>query len=192
MAGAVGVFDERLIGTRIAFLGDHRVYHYGGSSVIKFSQFDWCRTAEDLLGFYCDEVSALEVIFAEFYLATEVVSDRVGKRVGLVQPFVVGAPLTQRHLRDGSISSQLEELFFRLQRASTDGEYIDLVGGGRNLFSALLGNVLVTEDDRLVIIDASILRTSDFAPWCRPFVSMVILLGNKIQTRRFTRAGLLG
>jgi len=180
-------YDEQLIGKRIACLGDHRVFRYGDAAVIKFSQFDWCRRTTDRLGFYRHEVTFLRTVFGDYFAPTSVVHDGTGRRVGLVQPFIDGEPLGSDHLADERIRSQLQEIVARANPYRSPDQYLDLIGGGPQFFSAWFGNIFVTPDQHLVIIDASVLRAEDFAWWCRLPVSALIVLGNHLFTRRIKK-----
>lgn len=182
-----GVYQPEKVGALLSCLGDHRVYRYDTNWVIKFSQFDRCRTTPDLEQFYRTEVTALTEIFGEYYLQPTVVTDPERTRVAVIQPFVVGEPLRNTHFTRADIFRQFQDIEYCWRKSQQAGEYIDLVGGGRHFFLAAFGNIFVTSDGKLLIIDSSILRPKDFSVFVRFGVWFVIFCGNHIQKQRIKK-----
>jgi hypothetical protein len=180
-------YNQQEIGACIARLGDHRVYRYGEDEVIKFSQFDWCRTADDLVAYYQSEISVLMEAFGAYMVPTQVVVSANRKRVALLQPLIEGTPLRKTDLHDAAVARQLQVVVTALHATQKDGEYIDLVGGGKNFFAAALGNIFITSDGCLQIIDVTVLRTKDFWVLVRPVVWLIICFGRAIQKQRIER-----
>lgn len=184
MEPEVLTLEPSLIGPRLAWLGDHVVYRYGDAHVVKFSHFDWCRNAPNLVSFYSIEIAILKQAFGSAYLETKVGYCSKRNQVALVQPFIVGSPLTRTHVQNPEVGRQVRSILSTLESTQRSGEYLDFVGGGANFFRASLGNVVVTPTNQVVILDATILRTSDFHWWCRSIVWCVIHSGRVIQQMR--------
>ena len=166
-------YDKNKVGKKIAWKGDHFVYEYGTDKVIKFSKFDFLLRVSRAKEIVPQEYALCKEFFGEYLLDTEIAISPDQKRIALIQPKISGHCLTTDDLQDANIKRQFLEIVRRHTAMMENGHpEIDLVGHeGLFAFSRrCLGNILVTNERKLVIYDATLLNTGRFAPFIRPFM----------------------
>lgn len=150
-------YDEKKIGKKIARGFDRIVYMYGDNEVIKFS------TLTSVLGekMHRKMVRDYEIckkIFGNYILETIDVTDKEGSHVE-IQKYVLGVPFSSTHLKNPELYTQLKEIYhFNNTLIEKGYPQVDLIGHG-SLRHFCLSNVLVSEDAKLVIIDATLIES---------------------------------
>ena len=166
-------YDETKIGKPISRAADHTVYHYASDRVIKFSRLEYIlgRRAK---GRVEQDLEICRKFFGHYLLETTILRSPDGKRTALVQPFIAGEYLEKKHLSDSELARQFYDIIERLNKLTTVGYGpLDLIGQGGAIFPCL-SNIFVVNDNRLRIIDTTILDPRDLGFWTvilKPIVS---------------------
>lgn len=148
-------YDRSKIGKCISWIGDHMVYEYGDSSVIKFSKSDF------LLGSIkksADDYAICSSYFGKYILETKIVASPNGRYHASIQPKIAGTYLCPSHMADSAIRDQVREILAAYDRMIQDGKgEMDLIGYG-GVFKNCFSNILIPDDHALTVIDASIME----------------------------------
>ena len=179
------IYDSAKIGKRIAWGRSHAVYRYGIDEVIKIPRLErWLGTRlEDRLQ---RDISTCREFFGEYFLDTRLVISPDGKTIAAMQPAVTGHYLGKADLADSNIKRQFDDFVARYESMIRAGHApVDLIGQG-GVLRRRLSNVLVTEDKRLKLFDASLLDTKDIE-WGIPLVRLIIwlVLKRQVSTIRY-------
>lgn len=151
----------------IAWGTDHFVYDYGPDQVIKFSIFDFL-LGKDAPSKLQREYAVGKKFFGQYLLDSPIVFSANGRRIAVIQKKITGRYLTKSDLDRPAIKKQFEEIARGFYTMMQEGyKAIDLVGRG-GVFSPVLSNILVTKNDKLVIIDTTLLDPSYLFFWKIP------------------------
>jgi len=168
-------YDKSKVGRLIAWRGDHFVYNYDQDKVIKFSKFEF------LLGKKYTEKTTQDYnickqFFGKYVLDTEIIVLPQNQRSIKIQPKITGHHLTKEDLKDLSIARQFDEIMasYRLLTQAGNAE-IDLIGQ-EGFFKRSMGNIFITPNRQLFIIDAMLFDIQGFAIF-RPFFSLIFMIG---------------
>lgn len=146
-------YNPSLIGAAISKCSDQFVYHYGEGKVIKFSRLVLLFGSRAQKR-YNQDYDLCRKYFGDYVLETKEVFS--GKKIGRLQIFIEGVPLEYFHLKDSKIKKQFNDILRQQDRLKEEsGSPLDLIGV-KGAFRGQLGNILVTTDNRLVIIDTSL------------------------------------
>ena len=135
------------------------------------------------------DISVCREFFGEYFLDIRFVGSPDGNTVAAIQPAVAGHYLAKSDLANPNIKRQFDDFMERYAAMLRAGYApVDLIGQG-GVFRRCLSNVLVTEDKRLKLFDASILDTMDIN-WGASSVRLIIFLVLKRQasTLRFLQS----
>jgi hypothetical protein len=157
MGKNLAFYDQDKIGKLISWAGDHRVYEYGNDQVIKFSlierlmgQYGWAKVERDC--------TICKKFFGKFILETEFVMSRNGKQTAAIQAKIIGQFLVKKDLDNKIIASQFREIIDGYDLLVKAGNAkIDFIGRG-GVFKRCMSNIFVTPENRLVIIDATLIE----------------------------------
>ena len=170
------VYEEALIGRRLAWGSEHTVHDYGDTEVIKFS------IIEKFLGAKGAEKTAYDLdiskrFFGEFFLETRLAVSPDGRRTVVIQKKVRGRDLVKNDLRDPVLRDQFNEIVRRDRSMISEGyAVVDLIGQA-GFFTRKICNIWVI-DDTLRVIDSSLveLRGVPILSALSPLVSKLWLL----------------
>ncbi|MBI3572142.1 hypothetical protein HY091_01235 [Candidatus Kaiserbacteria bacterium] len=158
------VFDKEKIGKCIAWGGEHLVYDYGDTQVIKFSLFDL------LIGLRLARIKTMHDLticrefFSDYMLSTTLVSSSDGRRLAKLQPKITGRAIKKSDLQDKRIAQQFKEIIRAHQALVAQGYYgVDLIGG-RGVLLARPTNIFLTVTGKLYLIDTLLLSVPEL-PW---------------------------
>jgi hypothetical protein len=184
----VETYDPAKVGKRIAWGRSHAVYQYGDDEVLKVPRLErWLGARlEDRLE---RDISICREFFGEYFLDTRLVGSPDGKTIAAIQPAIAGHYLRKSDVADFDIKRRLDDFIGRYESMIKAGHApVDLIGQG-GVFRRCLSNVLVLEDKRLKLFDASILDTKDIE-WGASTVRLIVFLVLKRQasTLRFLRS----
>ena len=179
-------YDSALVGKRIASGGDRRVYRYGTNQVIKFSSLAFLigRKLHDKL------VRDYEIChrhFPEFVLETIDATPPSARAHIEIQPYIAGVPLRKEHLVDTDTRKQFLQIHASLERMLAAGyPPIDLLGSG-GVLAPCLSNIIVDENLRLRIIDATLFEGKSLGPIGTVFDALIplALARQRSLVRRF-------
>jgi hypothetical protein len=149
-------YDKKLVGKKIATGGDRKVYVYDTDKVIKFSSLSF------LFGKTMQQKLERDYHLAKKYLNDFVVETVVvpsGQREHIeIQPYIRGEYFSDVHAKREDVKLQLRAIHTAIEKMNIDGyATLDLIGTG-GLFRNQFSNILVDENNRLKIIDATLLE----------------------------------
>lgn len=149
------IYDKKKIGKCLSWGSDHTVYEYGEGHVIKFS------TSDFLLGSRkktMDDYATCVSFFGPYILKTDFFVSPRGVFFASVQPEIEGRYLRATDLKRSVILEQYRELIGAYENMKrSHGSEIDFVGSG-GILHTCLSNIFVTQDEKLVVIDSSLLE----------------------------------
>lgn len=150
-------YDKTKIRKLISWGGEHFVYNYGTDQVIKFSSLYF------LLGLRKAKLKATEdykicqEFFGQYILETKLVLSPCGKCLAHIQPKIAGHFLELKDLEEESIRKQFKEIMQDYNAMIKAGKKeIDFIGR-MGLLKKQLSNIFVTQENKLKIIDATLL-----------------------------------
>ncbi len=177
----MNTYDPKKIGKMLSLLSEHTVYEYGTDEVIKFSKFDIAIGREKARQAYIKDYEIGRRFFGTYFLETRVVTSPDGKRVAIIQPKVSGHFLGMKDMERESVRRQFAEIeagYHALVKAGNpEVEFIGSQGALHRRFS----NILVTADDRLIIIDATVMDTSRFPVLLRLLIYATSAIVRRVQ-----------
>ncbi len=150
------IYDKTKIGKLIAKGGDHKVYEYDTDKVIKFSSFEILHGRHGKKKIIQDYLIC-KSFFGEYILDTKIVGSPDNKRTILIQPKIVGRSLTKGDLQDPAISRQFKEILAGYDAMLREGYPEPDLIGFEGLFKNALNNIFITTDNKLFIIDNTLL-----------------------------------
>ncbi|MDP2651118.1 MAG: hypothetical protein Q8O98_00845 [bacterium] len=162
-------YDKSKIGRRIAIGGEHIVYEYVEDQVIKFSGLFF------LLGKKAKEKAISDAVvckefFGKYFLDTQIAVSPNNKWIVHIQQKIIGRPLEIGDLEDERLRLQFKEIIechlFMRKAGYADLDFI----GREGVFGKRLGNIFVTDNGSLLIIDATILSASGIIS---PYVALI-------------------
>ncbi len=152
-------YDKNKIGKFLGWGGEHLVYKYGPNRVIKFSLHVWLagqKAAEKLKRDY----QIGQKYFAPYLLPTEILAWSQGKRAAEIQEKIQCRFLKSADLADPLIKKQFIDIIECCRRMELEiGAPFDLLGreGLFKIKPDFLSNILVTPEQKLILIDFTIL-----------------------------------
>jgi len=160
-------YDPSRIGQCISLLfGEHTVYRYGESEVIKFSHVTHL-LRDNEINYLRRDIEIGEKYFGEYMVPTRIATRADGKRPVLIQPFVHGRILEKSDLKNPALAQQYRDIINRHRRLLEDGHpAIDLMSG----IGFLLGkprNIYLTDEGMLRLIDVTSVEmfSAPFRAW---------------------------
>ena len=154
--------NKRLIGKRIASGGDRRVYRYGEDCVVKISSLHFL-TGDKLHKKLARDYQTCKFYLPEFVVETHDVTQGDGRHIE-IQPFIKGEPLSKKHCQSPVVREQLKRIVNVAERIEQDGHaLIDLIGH-HGMVGNTLCNILVDDQNRLHIIDTTLLEGKSLGP----------------------------
>jgi hypothetical protein len=154
-------YEKKLMGDIIGMGGEHVVYEYGETQVIKFSWhvFISGKTAvKKLIDDYAIGVS----YFKDYLLPTRIEMWKDGREAAEFQERIQCRPFTQDDMRVRDLRAQLHDIFERHARMRAEtGCTLDIFG-----LKGLIGvkphreisNIQVTDTGRLIILDFTLMH----------------------------------
>ena len=156
------VYDRLLIGKRIASGGDRRVYRYSDDRVIKISSLHFL-TGDKLHKKLSRDYQTCKFYLPEFVVETHDVTPGGGRHTE-IQPLIQGEPLSRKHCENVVIREQLKKIRNVADRMEQDGHpLIDLIGH-HGMITSVLSNILVDKNNRLRIVDTTLLEGKSLGP----------------------------
>lgn len=165
-------YDRTKIGKLIAWGGEHFVYDYDKDKIIKFSIIEFIlgrKKAEEKAN---QDYSNAKKFFGKYLLETEVVNSPSGRYIALIQPKIVGHYLSKKDLEIGFVWQQFKEImdgYFKMIKAGN--VEVDLIGRP-GAFNRCMANIFVTNDNKLLIIEATSIDIKYFF-FLKPFFSLL-------------------
>lgn len=154
------IYDKNKIGRLIAWGGEHFVYNYDIDKVIKFSSLYF------FLGSKAKEKATRDYevckqFFGTYLLHTECAISANKKYIVHIQPKIQGRFLVVTDLENIIIKQQFKEILNGYYSMIQNGHAeVDFIGRG-GVFRKCLSNIFVTNDNNLVIIDATLLEVNE-------------------------------
>jgi hypothetical protein len=184
------VFDANRIGKCIAWGGEHIVFMYGESQVLKFSLFDFFIGKASAIRKAKYDLEVCTEVFGEFLVPTRILRSFRGGRIAKMQPFVHGRPLRLSDLKDAKVAHQFRELLSRHKELlDVRREEIDFMGG-RGALTGVLTNIFLTNEGSVRIIDALLISAPGALFWNVPLrlLRSLITLRQSAIIRRYLEA----
>lgn len=177
------VYERAKIGRCIAWTGDNFVFEYGDSEVIKFSKLNLFRSFEKAKEHVTADHADAKRIFGKYMLETTVARSLNGRTLALIQPKIIGRPLSSSDLEHESIRLQFTEFMNRYRDAVKAGHAgFDLIGL-QGVLTTKMANIFVTPEHKLTFIDVLSLSVHSFYSLFRPFFWIMYSIGYVIQER---------
>ncbi len=148
------IYDDKLIGKLLAWVGDHSVYEYGNDRVIKFSKFDYFIGVQEARRKYVSDYEICRKHFGDYILETDVMASADGSRVAKIQPKISGRFLTKRSLTSEGVKTQLRQFLARYDEFAGPA-FFDLVGH-QGIVRPCLSNIYITPGGVLKVFDATL------------------------------------
>jgi hypothetical protein len=166
------------------------VYEYGADKVIKFSKFDYLLGYERAKEVVPREYALCKEFFGEYLLDREIVVSPDRKRIAVIQPKISGHFFNEDDLADAEIRKQFESIARRhVEMVARGHPDIDLIGH-EGLFAGYkkrFGNVMVTNDRKLRIFDATLIDMSRFPLFLRLFLHFPAKIFCRFQRKSINR-----
>ncbi|MDP3900100.1 MAG: hypothetical protein Q8Q23_03415 [bacterium] len=154
-------YDKNKIGKFIGWGGEHLVFAYGDSQVIKFSLhvFISGKSAVDKI---IEDYHIGKKYFDSYILDTAILPYKNGRRCAEIQSKITCRFLTKKDLNRTLIKKQFDDIMERYQRMNKELKItFDLFGREGLLHpfkNKAMSNILVTPEAKLVLIDFSIMK----------------------------------
>jgi hypothetical protein len=179
-------YEKTKIGKLISAGSEHIVFEYGDDKVIKFSIVNFLIGNAKGTDRATRELALCKKYFGKYILDTELLLSTNHRHIAEVQPKVRQHYLTINDIKDPSIHKQFMEIVQNYdQLVSLEKIEIDLTGQA-GLFKQCLGNIFITDKNRLVIIDSTLLRVSR-PVWLMLFLAIIRVIVLPIQKRRIKK-----
>jgi len=153
-------YDKKKIGKFIGWGGEHLVFNYGDSQVIKFSLHVWLAGKKAVEKKQKDYETGRKY-FTPYLLPTEILIWAKGKRAAEIQEKISCRFLKLADLKNDLIKKQFTDMMERYERMEKEiGAPFDLLGR-EGLFKFqpdFLSNVLITPEHKLTLIDFTLLE----------------------------------
>jgi hypothetical protein len=152
-------YDKKKIGKFIGWGGEHVVFAYDSDKVIKFSLHVWLsgRSAVEKIK---TDYAAGQRYFASYLLPTEILVYKDGRACAEIQPKIACRFLERKDLESPLIKRQFDDIMSRYQRMERETGLVFDLFGREGLFRfrpQFISNILVTSEDKLVLIDFTLL-----------------------------------
>ncbi|HAE36239.1 TPA: hypothetical protein DCX66_04075 [Candidatus Nomurabacteria bacterium] len=168
-------YDKGKIGELISWGGEHFVYNYGEDKVIKFSSLFYIIGKDKALLKLEKDYKICQEFFGGYILQTEAMVSPNKKYFVQVQPKINGRFLYSKDLENEEIRKQFIEIIDSYNKMIKSGDpEVDLIGRG-GVLNPCLSNIFVTDNNKLKIIDATLLSVEGFT-----FLRLYIFLLRKI------------
>lgn len=154
-------YDKSKIGKFIGWGGEHFVFAYGDSQVIKFSLhvFISGKSAVDKM---IEDYRIGKKYFDSYVLDTEILPYKNGRKCVEIQPKIICRCLTKKDLDDDLIKQQFNDIIERYQLMNRELKVVFDLFGREGLLNPFknkeMSNILVTPEAKLILIDFSIME----------------------------------
>lgn len=162
-------YDRALIGKLLAWSGDHFVYAYGETQVIKFSKLEY------LMGEVgkrkaLDDHRICSQFMGAYILPTTFVAIPNSVHMAKIQERIEGHAFGAEDAKDPELMRQLRDIIriAREMETAHASPPIDLIGG-HGIFFRKLSNIFVRDNRKLIIIDTTLIDSS--ISWMKPLMA---------------------
>jgi hypothetical protein len=153
-------YDSEKIGKLISAGSEHIIFNYGDNKVIKFSIINFLIGKDMGIARETSELSLCKKYFKEYVLDTEILSSKNHRFIAEVQPKIKQQYLNIEDMNQPLIRNQFIEIIqIYNQLISDEKNEVDLTGQA-GLFGKRLSNIFITDDKKLVIMDATLLKAT--------------------------------
>jgi len=153
-------YDKKRTGKFIGWGGEHFVFAYDTDKVIKFSLHVWLsgRSAVEKIK---TDYEIGQLYFAPYLLPTEILIYKNGHACAEIQPKIQCRFLEKKDINTPLIKEQFSDIMSRCQKMERETGWVFDLFGREGLFRfrpQRISNILVTPEDKLVLIDFTLLH----------------------------------
>jgi len=176
-------YDSKKVGKLISAGSEHIIFEYENDKVIKYSIVNFLIGINKGFNRANDEHNLCKKYFGDYILETEIFVSKNHRLVVEIQPKIKQRYLTINDMKKPSIKVQFMDIIKRYnQLVKKENVEFDLTGQA-GLFKQRLSNIFITDNNKLKIIDATLLNVSK-PFWLRMFLVIMRLIVLPIQKRR--------
>jgi hypothetical protein len=176
-------YNKSKRGKLLSFGSEHLVYSYDIDKVLKFSLIHFFYGKTKGLKWAHKELEISKKYFGEFLLNTEIVISQNNRYFAQLQPKIIGHHLMEKDLDNKILYKQFLKIVDCYHQMCKDGQpEIDLIGQ-KGIFQKCMSNIFVLNNNKLVIMDATLFNTR--CPIIlKPIITCLRYLVLPIQNRR--------
>jgi hypothetical protein len=179
-------YDSKKIGKLISAGSEHIILEYGDDKVIKFSIVNYLIGRKNGLDRATHELHLCKKYFGKYILETEILISKNHRFVVEIQPKIKQRFLTINDMQNPSIRVQFLDIIQKYQDLVTKENIEFDFTGQAGLFKQRLSNIFIIDNNKLKIIDATLLNVA--RPfWLRAFLVLIRLILLPIQKSRISR-----
>lgn len=148
------------MGKFIGWGGEHFVFAYDNDKVIKFSLHVWL-SGQSAVEKIKTDYAAGQRYFTPYLLPTEILTYNNSRACVDIQPKIQCRFLEKKDLSNPLIKEQFSDIMSRCQKMERETGWVFDLFGREGLFRfrpQLISNILVTPEDKLILIDFTLLH----------------------------------